>query len=78
MTSTNTDDFAPEIRNAAWWSGDSRLAANGRAADAILVKQGKKEPPDLSEVEDLLSGERCSTATAGARGGLRDLGPVNH
>ena len=41
MTSVNTDDFAPEVRNAAWWSGDSRLAANGRAADAILVKQGK-------------------------------------
>ncbi len=44
MTSVNTDDFSPEVRNAAWWSGDSRLAANGRAADAILVKQGKKQP----------------------------------
>ena len=57
MTSVNTDDFAPEIRNAAWWSGDSRLAANGRAADAILVKQGKKEPPDLSEVEEVQMGK---------------------
>ncbi len=57
MTSVNTDDFAPEVRNAAWWSGDSRLAANGRAADAILVKQGKKEPPDLSEVEEVQMGK---------------------
>jgi len=57
MTSVNTDDFLPEVRNAAWWSGDSRLAANGRAADAILVKQGKKQPPDLSEVEEVQMGK---------------------
>ena len=57
MTSVNTDDFAPEVRNAAWWSGDSRLAANGKAADAILVKQGKKQPPDLSEVEEVQMGK---------------------
>jgi len=57
MTSVNTDDFSPEVRNAAWWSGDSRLAANGRAADAILVKQGKKQPPDLSEVEEVQMGK---------------------
>jgi predicted phage-related endonuclease len=57
MTSVNTDDFAPEVRNAAWWSGDSRLAASGRAADAILVKQGRKEPPDLSDVEEVQMGK---------------------
>ena len=44
-------DFAPEVRRSAWWSGDSRKAANGRALDAILEKQGKKEIPDLSGVE---------------------------
>ena len=44
-------DFAPEVRNSAWWSGDSRKAANGRAVDAILEKQGKKPLPDLSGVE---------------------------
>ncbi len=57
MTSVNTDDFLPGVRNAAWWSGDSRLAANGRATDAILVKQGKKQPPDLSEVEEVQMGK---------------------
>ena len=35
------DDFAPEVRNSAWWSGDTRLAANGKAVEAILTKQGK-------------------------------------
>jgi len=57
MTSVNTDDFAPEVRNTAWWSGDSRLAASGRAADAILVKQGRKQPPDLSDVEEVQMGK---------------------
>ncbi len=57
MTSVNTDDFAPEVRNSGWWSSDSRLAANGRATDAILVKQGKKQPPDLSEVEEVQMGK---------------------
>ena len=44
-------DFAPEVRNGAWWSGDSRMAANGRAVDVILTKQGKMPIPDLSGVE---------------------------
>ena len=44
-------DFADEVRNSAWWSGDSRKVANGRAVDAILTKQGKMEIPDLSGVE---------------------------
>jgi predicted phage-related endonuclease len=47
----NQADFADEVRNSAWWSGDSRKAANGRAVDAILTKQGKMEIPDLSGVE---------------------------
>lgn len=49
-------DFAPEVRNSAWWSGDSRLAANGRAVDAILTKQGKREIPDLSDNEAVQMG----------------------
>lgn len=50
------DDFAPEIRNSAWWSGDSRLAANGRGNDAVLQKLGVMERPDLSEIEAVQMG----------------------
>jgi predicted phage-related endonuclease len=50
------NDFAPEIRNSAWWSGDSRMAANGRGVDAVLEKLGVKERPDLSEVEAVQMG----------------------
>ena len=50
------NDFAPEIRNSAWWSGDSRMAANGRGNDAVLEKLGVKERPDLSEVEAVQMG----------------------
>jgi predicted phage-related endonuclease len=57
MTSPNQSDFAPEVRAAAWWSGDSRKAANGRAADVILEKLGKKEPPDLSHIEAVQMGK---------------------
>ena len=49
-------DFSPETRNSAWWSGDSRLAAQGRANEAILTKQGKMERPDLSNVEAVQMG----------------------
>lgn len=57
MTSPNQSDFAPEVRASAWWSGDSRKAANGRAADVILEKLGKKEIPDLSGVEAVQMGK---------------------
>ena len=50
------DDFAPEIRNAAWWASDSRMAANGRGNDAVLQKLGVMERPDLSEVEAVQMG----------------------
>ena len=50
------NDFAPEIRNSAWWSGDSRMAANGRGNDAVLEKLGLKERPDLSEIEAVQMG----------------------
>jgi len=49
-------DFSPETRNSAWWSGDSRLAAQGKANVAILTKQGKMEREDLSQVEAVQMG----------------------
>jgi predicted phage-related endonuclease len=49
-------DFAPEVRNSAWWSGDSRKAANGRGNEAVLEKLGLKERPDLSQVEAVQMG----------------------
>ena len=49
-------DFSPETRNSAWWSGDSRLAAQGRANEAILIKQGKMDRPDLSNIEAVQMG----------------------
>lgn len=52
----NRDDFAPEIRNASWWSGDSRRAAIGKASEVILEKIGLKQPDDLSEVEAVQMG----------------------
>ena len=50
------NDFLPEVRNSAWWSGDSRMAANGRGNDAVLQKLGLMERPDLSEVEAVQMG----------------------
>ena len=50
------NDFEPGVRNSAWWSGDSRMAANGRAVDVILTKQGKRDAPDLSDVEAVQMG----------------------
>ena len=50
------EDFAPSIRNASWWSGDSRKAANGRANDAIMEKIGLKPIPDLSGIEAVQMG----------------------
>jgi len=57
MTSPNQADFEPAVRAGAWWSGDSRKAANGRASDVILEKLGKKEIPDLSGIEAVQMGK---------------------
>jgi hypothetical protein len=38
-------DFSPQTRNSAWWSGDSRLAAQGKANEAILIKAGQDGTP---------------------------------
>lgn len=53
---TPASDFSPEVRASAWWSGDSRKAADGRASEAILIKLGLLEPPDLSGVEAVQMG----------------------
>ena len=49
-------DFSPETRNSAWWSGDSRRAASGKANEVILTKLGKMEIPDLSHIEAVQMG----------------------
>ena len=49
-------DFSPEVRNSAWWSGDSRKAANGKANEVILTKLGHLEIPDLSGIEAVRMG----------------------
>lgn len=49
-------DFDPSIRNSAWWSGDSRKAAQGKANEAIMVKLGLLDQPDLSQVEAVQMG----------------------
>jgi len=50
------NDFEPAVRNAAWWSGDSRQVINGNAVETVLIKQGKLAPPDLSNVEAVQMG----------------------
>ena len=49
-------DFSQETRNSAWWSGDSRKAANGKGNEVILEKLGMKERPDLSQIEAVQMG----------------------
>jgi predicted phage-related endonuclease len=49
-------DFSPETRNSAWWSGDSRRAANGKANEVILTKLGMMDIPDLSGIEAVQMG----------------------
>jgi len=50
------NDFDPSVRNGAWWSGDSRMAATGRANEAIMQKLGLVDRPDLSDVEAVQMG----------------------
>ena len=49
-------DFSQETRNSAWWSGDSRKAANGKGNEVVLEKLGMKERPDLSGIEAVQMG----------------------
>lgn len=50
------DDFLPEIRNGAWWASDTRQVMNGKAVEVIMQKQGKIDPPDLSQIEAVQMG----------------------
>lgn len=49
-------DFSPEVRNKAWWSGDSRLVAGGRGFEAVAIKIGKQEREDISHLENVQMG----------------------
>jgi predicted phage-related endonuclease len=50
------NDFAPEIRNSAWWASDTRQVMNGKAVEVVLTKQGTLPPVDLSDVEAVQMG----------------------
>ena len=50
------DDFLPEVRNSAWWASDTRQVMNGKAVEVIMQKQGKIDPPDLSQIEAVQMG----------------------
>jgi predicted phage-related endonuclease len=50
------NDFEPSIRNAAWWASDTRQAIKGNALETVLIKQGKLDPPDLSNIEAVQMG----------------------
>lgn len=49
-------DFDHSVRKQAWWSGDTRKAANGKANEAILQKLDMMEVPDLSDNEAVQMG----------------------
>ena len=49
-------DFDHSFRKTAWWSGDTRKAANGKANEAILQKLDMMEVKDLSDVEAVQMG----------------------
>ena len=49
-------DFDHSVRKQAWWSGDTRKAANGKANEVILQKLDMMEVPDLSGIEAVQMG----------------------
>ena len=49
-------DFDHSFRKTAWWSSDTRMAANGKASEAILQKLDMMEVKDLSDVEAVQMG----------------------
>lgn len=53
-----SDDFSPETRRSALWSGDSRKIANGKSAEVYLEKIGEKEIAQLDHVEAVQWGKR--------------------
>lgn len=53
-----SDDFSPETRRSALWSGDSRKIANGRSAEVYLEKIGEKPIDNLDHIEAVQWGKR--------------------
>ena len=53
-----SDDFSPENRRSALWSGDSRKIANGRAGEVYLEKIGEKTIENLDHIEAVQWGKR--------------------
>lgn len=49
--SNDRNDFLPEVRNSALWSGDARRYATGKAGEVYAEKIGAKPLDDLSNVE---------------------------
>jgi predicted phage-related endonuclease len=49
--SNDRNDFLPEVRNSALWSGDARRYATGKAGEVYAEKIGAKALDDLSHVE---------------------------
>lgn len=58
------DDFAPEIRNSALWSGDSRKIAQGNAAQVFLEKTGRAEIQQPDDEELLAMGHAIEPVIA--------------
>lgn len=51
-----SDDFSPEVRSSAVWSGDARRIMTGRAGEVYAEKIGVKPLADLSAVEHVQMG----------------------
>lgn len=49
--SNDRNDFLPEVRNSALWSGDARRYATGKAGEVYAEKIGVKPLDDLSDIE---------------------------
>jgi predicted phage-related endonuclease len=52
------NEFSPENRRSALWSGDSRKIANGRATEVYLEKIGEKPIENLDHIEAVQWGKR--------------------
>jgi predicted phage-related endonuclease len=74
---TDQQDFSPEVRNSAWWSGDSRRAASGKAGEVILQKLGKMPIPDLSNIERVQMGHVMEPVILGLAKERLQLDTVN-
>ena len=58
------NDFSPEVRNSAMWSGDARKMANGMAAQVYLEKIGELALEDISDKENVQWGHHLQDIIA--------------